>query len=252
MRRSLILYLVAVLGSASLLLALAWLDAAPPNLPWEILSFWLFLSLAAEIFWLETPTGKGMVSTGLAINMAMLFVLSSAQVLAVGALSVALSDVLLHRRGVLKASFNAAQTTISLAASLAVMGLLGYKGSLVEAVVQHPLATVAAPISFFCVNTMLVSIVISLDNGTSLWRTWRANYGFAYQVLSSTVLFLLGVTFVASYERFGYVSGLCYLVFLFFVRDSYHRYVRERRAATEAPLEVVTADDIKPALGVAG
>lgn len=233
MRPSLILYAAAVLGSGLLLLIHGWLatDITEP-LPAGLLGFWLVLSLASECFWLETPTGKGMVSTGLAINMAMLFVLSRPHVLAVGALSVGLSDLLLHRRGVLKASFNAAQTVIALAASLAVMRLLGYQSPQTGMpFLETPWPTLSAPITFFVVNTVLVSMAISLDTRTSLWETWTLNYGFGYQVLSSGVLFLLGLTLVVTYNYVGYICGLCYLLFFYFVRDAYHRYVRERRTS---------------------
>ena len=80
------------------------------------------------------------------------------------------------------------------------------------------------------INTFVVAGANSLDTRRTFWSTWKANYGFGYQVLSCGVLFLLGLTFVEAYDRLGYIVGLFYLVFFYFVRDSYHRYVRERRA----------------------
>jgi hypothetical protein len=235
MRPRLILYVASVIGTAAALLAQAVVPAIHA-VPLGLLGFWLVLSLAAECFWLETPTGKGMVSTALAINMAMIFVLPPPLVLVVGAVSVGLSDLLLHRRGALKASFNAAQTTIALAACHAAMRTFGRTEAAPNSgsFLQDPGGTLVISVSFYLVNTVLVAGAISLQTGTSLWGTWRANYGFGYQILASAVLFLLGMTLVLAYHQVGYIAGLGYLLFFYFVRDAYHRYVRERRRLSGA------------------
>lgn len=236
MRPSLILYVVSIIGAAGVLLGHAvGKDPAADAVPIGVIGFWLVLSLAAECFWLETPTGKGMVSTALAINMAMIFVLPPPVVLVIGAVSVGLSDLLLHRRGPLKASFNAAQTTIALAVCFATMQVFAKSGVAPssDAFLQDPWGTLAVPASFYLVNTALVAGAISLHARTSFWSTWRANYGFGYQILASAVLFLLGMTLVLAYEHVGYIAGLGYLLCFYFVRDAYHRYVRERRLSVK-------------------
>jgi hypothetical protein len=233
MRKGLALFVGTVMAGAALILAHAWTGGAPVQpVSLNLLAFWVVLSLAAECFWLETPTGKGMVSTALAINLAMLFVLPRPYVLAIGALTVGASDLLVHQRKPLKASFNAAQTTIALAVCFEVARLLGMPvvHTNMDSLLHHPGATLAVPVTFFVINTFVVAGAISLDTRRTFWSTWKANYGFGYQVLSCGVLFLLGLTFVEAYDRLGYIVGLFYLVFFYFVRDSYHRYVRERRA----------------------
>ncbi len=230
------LYVASVLVLGTGLLVGAWSKSGLTGamVPLSALGFWAFFSLAAESFWLETSTRAGMVSMALTVNVASLFLLPPHFVLAVGALSVGLSDLLLHRRGGLKAGFNAAQTVISLAASLAAIRLLGGqfepKGLLF--LLQRPQAVVAAPCVFFAVNTLLVSGIVSLSRGLPFWKAWRENFGFGYHFLSSGILSLLGLLLVVSFDGLGYIAGLLFLLLFFFIRDSYRRYLRERARRT--------------------
>jgi hypothetical protein len=94
---------------------------------------------------------------------------------------------------------------------------------------------VSGPVLFFLLNTGLVAGVIALSTGEGFARVWKKNYGFKYQFLSSGTLSLLGLVLVLAVESIDYISGMLFLLFFFFVRDGYHRYVRSRRIA-DAPL----------------
>lgn len=219
--------LVAVL--AATLIAAGWKTAsfAAQTTPLTVVGFWLTFCLAAECFFLETPSGEGMVSMSSAANVASIFLLPLPQALTVGALSVILTDLLVHRRPWTRAIFNAAQTTISIAASCFVLdGAIGSR-----AFRMNPIASLSVPVIFFVCNTVLVAGVIALHSRARLWRSWRDNYGHGYNLLSSAVLTILGLGFVITIESLGPIAGLLGLVPLFFVRDAYHRFVRERRWA---------------------
>jgi len=232
--RGLALYVTSVLALGAALLAWLWIrtgDAAAfPVVP---AAFWFFLTLASELFWLETPTRRGMISMSLTVNVATLFLLPPHLVLTVGAASVLVADLLLHRRGLLRASFNAGQTVLSLGGALAAIRWLAGPGlaSGGEIALHAPLAAAAGPVVFFLLNTGLVAGVISLHQGAPVVRAWRDNYGFAYQYLSSATLSLLGLLLVVATEAVGYIAGLLFLLFFLFVRDAYQRYVQMRRAA---------------------
>jgi len=201
------------------------------------LLYWFVLSLAAECFWLETPTRAGMISMSLAVNMATVFVLPPHLVITIGVLSVGISDLLVHRRGFLRAGFNASQTTISLAASIAVVHLLAGPNPPpgCRIFLEAPLAVLAAPVAFVLVNTLAVAGVISLQSSRPFWRTWRENYGHGYHFLSCGTQFLLGVSLAFAAQAIGFVSGLFSLLLFFFVRDAYSRFAREK--AERAPAD---------------
>jgi hypothetical protein len=231
-------YVATMVLAAGGILAIAWSPVAGEATAEQagLFAFWLVLSLASECFWLETPTRAGMVSMSLAVNFASLYVLPLHLVLTIGALSVCAADLLLHRRGSVRATFNAAQTVVALAAATWTLRLLGGAGSGAgsDLFLREPIATLAAPVVFVAVNTFTVAGAIALQRRQTLWTAWRENYGFAFHYLSSAVLLVLGLTLVLSLETVGYISGLLYLVFFFFVRDAYLRRARERgRIAAE-------------------
>jgi hypothetical protein len=234
----LLAYVATMVLLAGTVLAVAWGGAAGEATAERtgLFAFWLVLSLASECFWLETPTRAGMVSMSLAVNFASLYALPWHLVLTIGAFSVCASDLLLHRRGGLRATFNAAQTVVALAAATWTLRLLGGHGSGAgsDLFLRAPAAALAAPAVFVVANTFAVAGAIALQHGQGLWTAWRENYGFAFHYLSSAVLLLLGITLVLSLETVGYISGLLYLVFFFFVRDAYLRRAREQgKIATE-------------------
>jgi hypothetical protein len=216
------------------LATMAWLwraEAAGHGIPLAPLSFWLVFTLASELFWLETPSGGGMVSMSLAVNIATLYLLPPFWAAAVVATATLIADLVIHRRGGLKAFFNASQTALTIAGCTTLTRALGGDPTVAPAtyLVREPLAVIVGPVLFFFLNTGIVSGVIGLSSGVPFFRAWRQNYGYGYQVLSSGTLSLLGLVLVVSVGSIGYISGLLYLVFFFFVRDAYHRYVQSRR-----------------------
>ncbi len=198
------------------------------------LAFWLVLTLAAELFWLETPKGGGMVSMSLAVNVASLYVLPPQVAVGVAAVSTFFADLVIHRRGPTKAAFNASQVALTVSGCSLLIRALGGDptGEGAAFLVRQPLAVVSGPVLFFVLNTGLVAGVIGLSTGVGFVRAWKQNYGFKYQFLSSATLSLLGLVLVLAVESIGYIAGLLYLLFFVFVRDGYQRYVESRRAAT--------------------
>lgn len=234
MRIRLAVYLGLVLALGTGLLLREWTRPAawPSELPLLTALFWFMLSLASEALWLETPTRSGMISMSLAVNVATLYILPPAPALTILFLSVWMADLLLHRRGLLKAVFNGLQTALSGGALLGILwiftGSWGSAGS--RLFLTEPLAVVLSLVALFVANTFIVAGVIAISSGQRFWSAWRENFGFGYQFLSSSTLSLLGLTLVMATQALGFMAGILYLLFLIFVRDAYRRYVAERTA----------------------
>jgi hypothetical protein len=230
------LYVVLVVGVAAGLLVKLWTDSDLPTVPPIALAFWFFLTLAAEIFWLPAPGSRGMISMSMAANIAVLFVLPRPHALAVAALGVAFSDLLLHKRGLTRALFNAAQTTLALAAASFSMSLLSAPASPMgsQTFLLLPLATLAPLPVFVLLNTGLVSTALSLEGGAGPWTTWKQNYATPFQLTSSGLLFSMGLALVVGVESVGYVGGLAALPFLFLLKDAHHHHIRNRARALSA------------------
>jgi hypothetical protein len=224
-------YVTAVLTVGFGLLLAAWAGrrlfegAVPPS---EALAFWLLFSLAAEGFWLPSPGRRSMVSMSLCANIAVLFVLPVPHALTVAAASVGLSDLLLHRRGIVRAAFNSAQTTIALGAAVAAMnylrGATAPTGS--QILLLYPLATLVPLIVFPALNVLLVSGVLAIEKGQRFWTAWRESYGFWYHYLSCAMLFFVGLGLVIAIESVGYICGLVSLLILLCFRETYRYYTR--------------------------
>jgi hypothetical protein len=127
-------------------------------------------------------------------------------VLAVAAL-VTVMEGLLRRRQPIKALFNVAQGSLSL--SLAIMLFLALGGrplaelrdaSLLAAAAQNFLPTIALIVTFFAVNSLLVSGVLAIIGGTSLSHVWKKNTlaTIPYDILASPVVYLLAWVYVVA------------------------------------------------------
>jgi hypothetical protein len=223
------LYVLAVSLLASAALVFAAIQDPRPVSTGVTMACWFMLSRAAEIFWFDTPDSAGMVSMSSAVNLATLFVLPLAAGLDVVAVSVLVSDLLLHRRALVRAVFNAAQSVLSLGtAYLLFFGLSGESappGS--HIVLDHPLAVWAAPLGFYLVNTALVSTAIGLHDRDSILTAWLGHYGTSWFFLTSLVLFILAVSLVCCVESLGLWSGAIFVALFLLVREGSVRLAAE-------------------------
>lgn len=222
MSRILRIYVALVLVLAALAIwGAAHLEIGAPELSGRAVLFWFLLTLAAEAFWFETPSARGMVSMSSAISLATLFILPPFLCLGIVAGAVLISDRLLHRRPLVRSAFNAGQTVISLsAAALVFRGFAGFEappGS--AAILHHPLAVWASPLAFYLVNTFLVSIAVGLHARGSVLRAWSENYGNSWFFLASSVLFVLAVSLVCCVEALGLWSAALVILLLGLVKE---------------------------------
>ncbi len=230
---ALVIYVPLVLLVGVVLVLESWLRAgstAAVSTSYRGIVFWFFFAVAAECFWISLPGDRGMVSMGLAADLAMLFALPLPHALLVAGGSVLLTDLLVHRRGGVRALFNSAQTIISLTLAAAAMrmveGNITPSGS--SAFLHHPIGALLTLPVFCILNTGLVSVAIALESETSLWRAWRDTFGFSYHYRNCAILFALGLQLVLAVEIAGYVCGVVALFFLFALRDAYKYRLRKR------------------------
>lgn len=236
---SLTIYVSLVLLTGLVLILESWFRSdslGAVSTSYRGLAFWFIFALASECFWVSLPGDRGMVSMGLAADLAMLFALPVPHALLIAGVSVAVADLLPHRRGGTRAFFNSAQTVISLAVAAMVMRLIegGIAAPGSGSFLRHPIAALATLPVFCILNTMLVSGAIALESQKSLWRAWRDSFGFIYHYQSCTILFALGLQLVVAVEIAGYACGLVALFFLFALRDAYRYQTRKRTERDES------------------
>ena len=127
-------------------------------------------------------------------------------VLAVAAL-VTVMEGLLRRRQPIKALFNVAQGSLSLSLAIMLFLLLGGRPlaelrdtSLLTAAAHSFLPTIALIVTFFAVNSLLVSGVLAIIGGTSIVHVWKKNTlaTVPYDILASPVVYLLAWVYVVA------------------------------------------------------
>ena len=224
-------YITLVVAAGGLAL---WVAGAPdPTVGALPLLFWLLANLLGELLWLPAPKGRGYLSMANAANFATLILLPASSAVLVTATAGALADLIFRRRRWDRALFNFGMCAVTVSlASLAFRnsGGLGHNiDSLLSPLNALPL--LAAALTYFLVNTGLVSGVIALHQGQSVREVWQESFAFFYEVVGATVLMLLGYLFAILFLTWGYMSAFIAVIATYFIRDAYVRYVAGAQAA---------------------
>jgi hypothetical protein len=215
---------------------------APPGL----LALWLVACIVGEAFWTNVPGGEGTISMALALDIAALTVLGNRGGVEVIALSTLLAGICPHRRQWYKILFNAAQSTLSAGAAL-VLARLYHEGSppvLVPDFLWWP-GLLLTGLAFFSVNTALVACAISLSSDRPLWRAWRDNFGYSFELASSLAQVTLAGFLLLAYGQVGPVTLLFVLPIIAVLGWSSAREARVRLRLI-APQPVSHTDSLRP------
>jgi hypothetical protein len=217
--------LVVLTGAASMAAAGAP-DLSVGALP---LLFWVLANLLGEILWLPAPKGRGYLSMANAANFATLLILPISLAVPLTAVAGFLGDLIFRRRAWYRALFNAGMCATTVYASSWVFfrtgGVTGSLESLASPLNALPLA--AATVTYFLVNTWLVSGVIALHREHPIWTVWRESFAFAYELVGVGVLHFLGFIFAALFLTWGYMSAFVAVFLTYFIRDAYVRYTAD-------------------------
>ncbi len=169
----------------------------------EIVLFGIFFLLAvlSEVYATWIPFYRSEISSGIAINMAGLFILGPSLGLFLVLVSSLASEVLLRWRkketgiwdAVLPITFNVSQLVISIAVAGLVLQYSGHNGL---SLIEHPIDYAWAVFAFFAysaANLSLVRGIVSLSGGGGffygLWKSIR-EFSLQYVVLCTTALLL--------------------------------------------------------------
>ncbi|MDM7913985.1 MAG: sensor histidine kinase [Candidatus Eisenbacteria bacterium] len=234
---------------------LLWLRA--PSSPILSVSFllWFLFSLAAELLWLQTPTGDASDSMASTFNVAVLYLFGSGLSLWIIGLSVLIATRFIQKRDWIHSFFGLGQIVLTayvagalfevLAGGTGSIGhfsaflpiptisyiSLGYPGALMFFPAFRLLgALVLCMVAYFFVNTLLVAGAVSLERGTAILPTLQTNYLYRNAVLSSAALFALSPILLISYLSLGYPGVLLFFLPLVIVKKQNSEYIALQRA----------------------
>jgi len=227
-------YITLVVGAGGLAL---WAAGAPdPTVGGLPLLFWLLANLLGELLWLPAPKGRGYLSMANAANFATLILLPASSALLVTATAGALADLIFRRRTWDRALFNFGMCAVTVSLASTVFRVSGGLGTTIDSLLSplNAVPLLAAALTYFLVNTGLVSGVIALHQGQTVREVWRESFAFSYEIVGATVLMLLGYLFAILFLTWGYMSAFIAVIATYFIRDAYVRYVTGAQAAAFA------------------
>jgi hypothetical protein len=171
---------------------------------------WFLACLAGEALWIRTPTRRGTISMALTIDLAALFTLNPAGSLLTIAGSTLLAGIYPHRRPWYKVIFNAGQATMAAAGALAVLTVMkrGADPSGFMYVQMTWVPLFAAGLTYFVINSGLVSCAIAFSSEISIWRAWRDNYGYGFELWCTIAQISLSGFVLAAYQQMGAIAVL--------------------------------------------
>jgi signal transduction histidine kinase len=203
------------------------LAAAPLGKPLTIL-LWAGAFLAGELMVFKTPTGRVAVSMAATMHLASLPLVGPAILLPAVWISRLTANLIIQQKPWYKALFNAAQVSLVVLAARFCYGLFGGTYSAVwdqSTLLDLAPALAAAAVSYYLINTAFVSGVLALSTRTGYWVTWRENYGYRVEVVSSAALFLLAPVATHAYQDMGGFGLAIFLLPMWFIRDACHSYI---------------------------
>ena len=168
-----------------------------------------------------------------AANFATLILLSPSSAIAVTATAGLIADLLFRRRAWYQALFNSAACALTVAAASLVFSHTGGMSSSVDAILSplNAVPLLLSGLTYFLLNTWLVSGVVALHRREAIWTVWRTSFAFSYELVGAVVLKLLGYLFAILFLTWGYMSAFLAVIATYFIRDAYMRYVAQTEAA---------------------
>jgi hypothetical protein len=228
-RARLAVFVAPVIGLAVVVLFLAGVRLSPSTITW----CWVLACLAGEAFWIRTPTHQGTISMALTIDLAAIVALGLRESLPIIAITTFAAGIFPHRRPVLRAVFNAAQSSLAAAAASWTLNAMNpdpENATMFTVMTTWP-ALFSAGAVFYFVNTMLVAMAISIETESSFWTAWRQNYGYGFELACSVAQISLAGFVLMAYQQMGPASVLALLPVLAVLWWSSAREARTRSSS---------------------
>lgn len=225
-------YIALIIVSGFLLLGDAVLNA--PSLPSTRFVVLLVLAVLAARLRVKLPGLTGIMSVNLPFILLAAALTGTAEALMVGFVSTFAQSLPRERR-----KFNAVQITFNCCAIMLAVGAARwiYASPEITSIVGSPALRLAvAAAGYFLVNTVVVSVVISLTESVNVLRTWAEMFQLSFPYLAASA----GITGLALTvgQEIGWQVPLALLPIMLGIFHSYRRYFAAIAPAFAATVRV--------------
>jgi putative nucleotidyltransferase with HDIG domain len=191
---------VALAGGC--LLSVGWrVPAAYPSAHWNAVAAFVVLGFLTDASYLRLRVGRTETQSSVAFIsfIASVLLFDTGWAAAIAGCAVLASESVIKRKAPVRVAFNVAQMTLSVAVASLVYKFLGGGYALTPAGLRlSPVAIGGAIVSFFAVNSLAVSLAVSLGEGERMMAVWSriAGASIIYDLFSSLLAPLLAFLYV--------------------------------------------------------
>jgi len=206
-----------------------------------IFAFFLAISVFAEFIPVDLPMA-GSITIGFPIDFIVILVYGPALAMLISAISAIISEVLEKKTSWYKIIFNASQYALS-------VGIAGLTYQYVGGVVgfqnffKYFFPAALCAFAYCLVNLILVTIVISLDQGGRITAVWRINFKdiLPTYLAEAPMGFLMAIVYV----EVGIIGILLFFLPLLLARRSFELYTKMRKVYLDTIRALAAAIDAK-------
>jgi signal transduction histidine kinase len=205
---------------------------------WAHYDGWIVICVLAETMWLPVASGEGTVTMASTAGVATAMLWGLEPAMYVVAASTLIADLLILRKPWIRASFNAAQSAITIGAAVFVWSLLGGpvggletaqnlgQGEATAMRLVPPILGLLA--TYWVMNRALVAVAVAWSSGRGYLQVLKEDWFYAERLLDDLAAFFLSPLMVISFQAVGYVGVILFYIPLRMVNESTRRYLELR------------------------
>jgi len=235
------IYIGVIIASAIALFI--YLIPSLPSLPdmWLVLTFFLAISVFAEFIPVDLPMA-GSITIGFPIDFVLILVYGPVLAMLISAISAVISEVLEKKTSWHKIIFNASQYALSVGvAGLVYQFVGGVTGS--QNFLKYLLPAALCALTYCVINSILVTMVISLSQEIRMSTVWRVN--IKEMIPSYLAEAPMGFIMAIVYVEIGILGILLFFLPLLLARRSFELYTKMRKVYLDTIRALAAAIDAK-------
>lgn len=193
---------------------------------WPVLLFWLILTIVTDMTPVSLP-GGGYITVASTLDYAGILILGPVATAWVEVINTLILQLVVQRKPAHRALFNAANFGLTVLCAGAVYHALGGTTGRAPALPGDLLPLFAMGLTYFLMNTGIVSVVLSLTERKNVWRVWQVN--FLWTIFHMMASLPVGVAIAVVHHSLS-VWGVCLFVApLLLARYSFKLYTDMKR-----------------------
>ncbi len=216
-------YALVVVGGLAVLAANI---SALTGVSWLLFVLWLGLILVTDVAPVNLP-GGGYITVSSTLDYAGILILGPVPTALAEFVATLILQLGVQRRPAHKAIFNASAFAGTVMVAGTVFRLLGGTpgGTLTFPHILGPMLGMG--MSYYALNTLIVSVVIALSEGRKTWQIWQVNYTWTIFHMVASLPF--GAALAVAYHALGVWGVVLFIFPLLLARYSFKLYMETKR-----------------------